>query len=321
MNNGLNSGRDAATPAGIPASGWKAIIIRTWNEMGSDNLSLIAAGVAFYGLLAVFPAITALVAISGLIYDPADLAQNLSRILSLAPASAADIISGQVNEVVAAQNDTLGLAAVVSLSLALYSASRGVANLITGLNIAYDQKETRGFIGLAALNLTMTVVLMLGFFLGIGAVVVLPGILGILDLGVVTEMLVQIMRWVVLLAFAAAGIGLLYRYGPNRSAPRMMWVMPGAIFACLTWLAASLAFSLYVENFASYNETFGALGGVIALLMWMWLSALIVLLGAELNAEAEYQTTYDTTVGPGMPMGDRGAVKADTVVGGKVYDR
>lgn len=306
-------GENAASPRDIPARGWWAILRRAYGEIGTDHVSLLAAGVAFYGLLALFPAITALLAISGLVLEPSDVTDQIDRLAAILPQEAADIILGQAVEVAGSQEAGLGLAAVVGILIALYSASKGVGSLIEGLNIAYDETETRGFIALTAVKLALTVFLVVGMILALSATLVLPGILAVIDLGATTEMLIGVARWALLFVLVTFGIATLYRFGPSRADAKLNWLLPGALVACTLWLVASIGLSVYVEHFASYNESFGTLSGVIILLMWLWLSTFVILFGAELNGEAEAQTRVDTTTGPEMPMGARGAVKADTL--------
>ncbi len=306
-------GEYAETPRAIPARGWWQLIRRAWAEVGKDHVSLVSAGVAFYGLLAIFPAITAILAISGLILEPDQVTGQFQTFAAVLPQEAAEIILDQAKEVAGSESAGLGLAALLALAIALYSASKGTGSLIESLNIAYDEAETRGFVRLTITKLALTVFLVLGLIGAICATLVLPGLFSIIDLGATTEFLIGLARWAVLLAFTVAGIAVVYRYAPDRDAAQWRWLTPGAIIACLLWIAASVGFSIYVENFASYNESFGALSGVIILLMWLWMSAFVILLGAEINAEAEAQTRADTTIGTDMPMGVRGAVKADTL--------
>lgn len=308
-------GRDAARPRDIPPAAWRMIAIRVWHKAGRDHIGLIAAGVAFYGLLALFPAITALMAISGLMFEPEQVTGQIETVTAFMPRNVARIVLDQAVEVAGSQKGGLGLAALFGLGVALYSASRGVASLIEGMNVAYDEAETRGIVRLTVTRLALTAILLLGLVFGLGATLVLPGILKLLALGPLTDILIGLTRWAVLLAMTVGGILILYRTAPDRASARWRWLWPGAILACVSWIAASAAFSLYVETFGSYNETFGALAGVIVLLMWLWLSAFVLLFGAEINAEAEAQVRPDSTTGPGMPLGLRGAVKADQLAG------
>ncbi|EAR49692.1 Ribonuclease BN [Oceanicola granulosus HTCC2516] len=268
---------------------------------------------AFYGLLALFPAITAMIAIAGLVMEPAQITEQLQALGGMLPQDAADILIGQAQEVAGSREGGLGLAAVLGILLALYSASKGVSSLMEGINVAYDEEDQRGFIKRTALTLALTLVLIVGIVLGLASTVVLPAVLNVVDLGPVTEILIAAFRWALLLVLAVGGFALLYRFAPDRSSARMKWLTPGAIVGCILWIVATVGFAIYADNFGSYNESFGALGGVIVLLMWLWLSSYAVLMGAEINSEIELQTRVDTTTGPPMPRGTRGAVKADNL--------
>ena len=308
----FREGKFAETPRAIPARGWWQIARRAWGEVSRDRISLTAAGIAFYGLLALFPAVTALLAISGLILEPENVANQIASIASMIPEQAAEIVVGQATEVAGSRQSGLGLAAVFGLLIALYSASKGVGSLMEGVNLAYDESESRGFLHLKATQIGLTVFLIVGVIFAIALTLGLPAVLAVVSLGAVAELLIGLARWVILLGAAFFAIAVIYRIAPCRSAAKWRWLTPGAVLACILWLLASIGFSIYAENFASYNETFGALTGVIVLLMWLWLSAFVILLGAELNAETEAQTGVDTTVGKAMPSGMRGAVKADS---------
>lgn len=309
------TGEFAMKPAEIPAMEWKDVIMRAWKDVGRDHVGLISAGIAFYGLLALFPAITALMALSGLVLSPEQVTAQIEAITALVPQGAAEIILDQATKVAGSQDAGLSVALAVSVSIALYSASKGVASLMEGINIAYDEEETRGFVRLTATKLGLTIFLLVGVVAGLGAVLILPGILSIVDLGATTEVLIGIGRWALLLVLTIAGIMMLYRVAPNRDPAQWSWLLPGASIACVLWLAASLGFAIYVENFSGYTESFGALAGVIVLLMWMWISAYVILLGAEINGEAEAQVRVDTTIGKPAARGARNAVKANEFVG------
>lgn len=306
-------GRNAETPTEIPAKGWKDIALRVKAELASDHVGLIAAGVAFYALMAIFPAITALMALGGLVLEPAEVTAQLESLAELMPKEAAQIILDQAVAVAGSEEAGLGLAFVLGLVLAIYSASKGMGSLMEGLNVAYDEQETRGFIAKTLWTLALTVFLIVGLILGLLAALAVPAVLGLIALPDWLETLLALSRWVILALMTVGGLAVLYRYGPSRDDAEWKWLSPGAIAACIIWIAASVGFSIYVSNFGSYNESFGSMAGVIILLMWLWISAFIVLLGAELNAETEAQTRTDTTVGPDQPMGTRGAEKADNL--------
>ena len=289
---GQPRGRDAASPGAIPWRGWKDILWRAWRETGEDHLGLIAAGVAFYGLLAVFPAIAVGVALAGLVTHPADFVDLLNDLSRFLPHEAARILVGQAREVAGARNGGLGLAALFGLGFAFWSASRGMASLIEGLNVTYDEVEKRGFVRRALTALALTLVLIAGTIVGLAATVIVPAGIRILGAGADPGWL-PALRWPILAFGTFLGLAILYRYGPSREQARWAWISPGAIVACGLWLGGTAGFAYYAGNFARYNQTFGTLGGAIVLLMWFWLSAYVVLLGAELNAEIEAQTGRD----------------------------
>ena len=279
----------AQSPTDMPRAQWAKVAKRTGAEIGRDRVSLIAAGIAFYGLLALFPGIAACMAIAGLVVQPDQVVSQLEQLSGMLPAEAADIIIGQAQDVAGSRQGGLGLAAVGGLLIAIYSASKGVASLIDGVNVAYGENETRGFIWLKTLTLLLTLFVIIGLLIGIAASVVVPAVLSALQLGPGFEWIVRIVTYAVLLILAVFGLAVIYRYGPDRARPRWRWVTPGAIVAAVGWFAGTVLFAWYVASFGSYNETFGALAGVVVLLMWMWVSAFIVLLGAEIDAELERQ--------------------------------
>ncbi len=307
----MSRGRHAEKPTTIPAKGWKDIALRVKAEMANDHVGLIAAGVAFYALLAIFPALTALLAIGGLLVEPSQIVDELQTLTSIMPEEVASIILSQAKGVAGSRQGGLGLAAVLGIVLALYSASKGVGSLIEGLNVAYDEEEERGFIWLKVITFGLTIGLIVGVLLAMALMMAVPAALAFVELGPVVEIVVTGASWLFMLFLVAAALSFLYRFGPDRDRPEWKWASPGSIVACVIWLIASVGFALYVSNFGSYNESFGSLAGVIVLLMWLWISAYIVMMGAELNAEMEAQTRYDTTVGADEPMGQRGAEKAD----------
>lgn len=306
-------GRQAETPTEIPAKGWKDIAFRLKDEIASDHVGLIAAGVAFYALLALFPAVTALMALSGLVLEPAEVTAQLENLTQLIPQEAAQIIMDQAVAVAGSNQSGLGVAFVIGLLLAIYSASKGMSSLMEGLNVAFDEEEERGFIKKTLWTLGLTLFLIFGLLLGLVAALAVPAILNIMSLPDWLATVLALSRWLILALMTVFGLAVIYRYGPCRDDAEWKWLSPGAIGACVIWIVASIGFAIYVRNFGSYNESFGSMAGVIILLMWLWISAFIVLLGAELNAEMEAQTSADTTVGPDEPMGTRGAEKADNL--------
>jgi membrane protein len=306
--------RPVKRPMGFATADWKAALWRVKDVVATHNLTLVAAGIAFYSMLALFPMIGALGAIYGFFADPSDIVRQMDFLDGIAPPQAIEIISAQATKVASTSSRALGIAALIGLAFALWSAKAGIGAAMTGMNIAYREEEKRSIVMILGTSFALTFALILVAAVALFVVVVAPAALSVLPLGMLTELLVNVLRWPVGLAAILFGIGLLYRYGPSRKGARVSWVTPGAIAAAALWLAGSAAFSWYVSNLASYNETYGPLGAVIGLLMWFYVSAFMVLIGAEINAELERQTSADTTTGPEKPMGQRGAVVADTCV-------
>ena len=306
-------GRNASTPADIPAKGWRDILWRVWAALGNDNVSIVAAGVAFYGMLAVFPAITSFVSLYGLLADPADVQSQFASLRGFIPDEAWSLMNRQLQAVASSSEKGLGIGAAIGLAIALWSGGAGIRALMTALNIAYHEVEKRSFVRFYGTAFLFTLAIVVIGIFSLGVIVVVPVALNLIKLGALTEALIKVTPWLVLAAVITVALGALYRYGASRSSPKTRWVSPGAILATVLWLLSSILFSFYVANFASYNQTYGSLGAVVILLMWFWISAYIVLLGAELNAEMEHQTSKDTTDGRPKPMGKRGAFVADHV--------
>jgi membrane protein len=307
-------GRQAESPSDIiPPPNWKDIILRVYQNIGKHRVIALAAGVAFYALLAIFPAIAALVAIYGFFADPATISAHLDSVAGLLPGGAIDIIRDQMTRIASHGKSTLGLTFAFGLGVSLWSANAGMKAIIDALNLVYNEEEKRGFIKLNVVSLTFTVLAIIFLLLSIAAIAVVPVVLAYVGLGAVTATLVNYGRWPILFIVVAAGLAALYRYGPSRSRPKWRWITWGSSFAAVAWMLVSLLFSWYAANFGSYNETYGSLGAVIGFMMWLWLSAIVLLLGAELDAEMEHQTAKDTTSGRPKPMGEPGAHMADTL--------
>ena len=304
-------GIHAEKPTEIPWRGWKQILKRAWAENKADNMPIIAGGVAFFGFLSLFPALIALLSLYGLVATPETVAQQVDDLSAQLPESAAKIIEEQLNAIVANSGSALTFGLIVSILAALWSASGGVGNLITAVNIAYDEVETRSFVKLKLMSLGLVLGSIVFVVITFGLVAVVPAVLDALPLGVVGTILAQVVRWVLLLAVFAGALAVLYRVAPDRDAPRFSWVSLGAVVVTVVWALVSVGFSLYVDNFGSYDKTYGAIAGVIVLMLWLYLTCYLVLLGAEINAEAEHQTAHDTTEGEPRPMGDRDAKMAD----------
>jgi membrane protein len=308
----LDRGQTAEKPSAIPRLGWWDILKRVKAEIAKDHVSVVSAGVAFFGLLAIFPAVAAVISIAGYFLDPADVVSQIDAIVALLPQNAASIIQDQIVKVTGGDETATGFAAIFGLVLALYGATKGVMTMMEGMNIAYDEAETRGFVRLYVTGIVLTLCLIFGLLVTFGFMIVLPVVIGFIGLPDTVETVILWVQWPLLACLTVLGIGVIYRFGPAREDAKWRWVSPGAVAATFLWLVGTVAFSFYAQNFGSYNETYGTLGGVIILLTWLWLSAFIVLAGAELNSEIEHQTRKDTTTGPARPMGERGAVKADT---------
>jgi membrane protein len=306
-------GRRASAPWHIPWKGWKDILWRTYEQITEDRLLAVAAGVVFYGLLALFPTITAFVSLYGLFAKASTIGEHLSLLAGLLPGGALDIVQEQINRIVQKGDAKLGFGFVFGLSLALWSSNAGMKAVMDALNVVYDENEKRSFIKLNLISLAFTLGALAALLVAIGAVVVLPLVLARFGLGDMTELLMRILRWPALFVVVLTGLAMIYRYGPSRIEPRWEWLAPGTLFATVAWLAGSALFSWYLSNFANYDATYGSLGAAIGLMMWMWLSVIVILFGAELNSEIEHQTARDTTVGPEKPLGARGAAMADTV--------
>lgn len=305
-------GRKAASPSEIPAKGWIDIGKRLFQEFGNDRVLLVAAGVTFYAILALFPAIGALVSIYGLVADPATINEQLASLQGVMPGGALDIIGEQVKRIAAKGGGALGLTAAFGILVSIWSANGGMKAIFDALNIVYDEKEKRNFIWLNLRSLTFTAGALLFVILALVGIVVVPAALAYLNLGSM-EWVIALARWPILLLVVLGSLALLYRYGPSREAAKWRWVTWGSGVASLLWVVVSALFSWYVSSFGNYNETYGSLGAVIGFMTWIWISTTIVLLGAELNAEMEHQTVADTTTGQPEELGARKAKVADTV--------
>jgi membrane protein len=310
---GLVPGEHAEAPTQIPARGWWQVVRRAFKEASADHVPMLAGGVAFFAFLAVFPALIAGLTLYGLVADPAQVAQQIESLATALPEDARPILLDQLNAVAAASNGALTTGLIISLLAALWSASSGTGNLMQAVNIAYDEDESRGFVKLRAVALALTLGALVFVLVTLTLVAVVPPLLESLQLGIVGTVVAQVVRWGLLLGLIIVALAVVYRVAPDRDAPRFSWVTTGAIVAAALWILGSVGFSLYVNNFGSYNKTYGALAGVVVLMLWLFLTSYIVLLGAEINAESERQTRRDTTTGEPVPMGQRRAVAADSV--------
>jgi membrane protein len=310
---GDGRGRQATSPTEIPGRGWKDILVRTRAEAKQDNVPLLAAGVAFYALLALIPALIALVLLYGIIADPADVQQQIGDLLGAAPTEVQDLVQTQLESIADQRSSALGIGAVASLLFALWSASSGTKQLIGAINAAYDETETRKFIPLRTLSLLLTVGAIVFLLATVALIAFLPSLVKTIGLGSIGHTVASIIRWPLLALLFIVALSVLYRFGPDRDDPEWRWASIGAVVATLLWLAGSALFSVYTANFASYGKTYGSLASVIVLMLWLLLTAYAIILGAELNAEIERQTERDTTEGRDLPLGQRDATAADTV--------
>jgi membrane protein len=310
---GSDRGRQARRPRELGLRGWWDVVRRVKTRLQDNHIAIIAGGVAFYAFLAIFPAIAALISVYGLFADPQQVEEQLVALGGVLPDAAKEILGDQMHRVAAASSTALSWGVVVSVLLAIWSANRGMRSLVEALHVAYGERDERGVLARYALTLSLTLGAILTALVAVGLVVSIPILLGHIGLDERTRAVVSLIRWPILALMLLAGLSVVYRHGPDREDPRWRWVSPGALVAVALWLVGSALMSVYVDNFGSYNETYGALGAVAVLLLWFFISAFIILLGAEINAEAERQTREDSTTGEPQPMGERGAHAADTL--------
>jgi membrane protein len=273
----------------------------------------VAAGVVFYALLALFPVVTALVSLYALFADVGGFRQQIDAVQSLLPSGAVGIVDKQIAELQAKGDASLSAGFAIGLGLALWSANAGMKAVIDALNVVYEEEEKRGFFKLTLISLAFTAGAIAALLIGVAAIVVVPLTLERIGLGSGATALIEWVRWPVLLVCLLGGFALLYRYGPSRENAQWRWLTVGSVVAALAWLAGSALFSYYLKHYANYDVTYGSLGTAIGLMMWLWMSAVVTLIGGELNAEIEHQTARDSTDGAPQPLGTRGATMADTV--------
>jgi membrane protein len=306
-------GRGASTPNEIPARGWKDILWRVLWSIPENRVLSTSGGVAFFALLAVFPAIATIVSLYGLVADTGTIRGHLSLLAGILPGGVLELIGEQITLIITQDSDTLSLAFVVGFLVALWSANSGVAALFDALNVVYGEKEKRSLLRFYSTTFLLTLGMVGVVILAITAVVVAPVALTFMGFVTSAEQLLAILRWPALLVVIFAWLAVAYRYGPSRRDAKWQWVVLGSAVAAILWLGASMLFSWYVANFDSYNKTYGSLGAGVGFMVWIWLSVVIVLLGAALNAEMEHQTAKDSTEGTPKPLGSRGAHMADHV--------
>jgi membrane protein len=306
-------GRDAEAPLDMPWPGWKAVLRRTWYQMISDRVSLAAAGCAFYATLALFPAISMLLSLYGLVFDPMTVEPHLEVLRGLLPSPAFSLIAERVHLLVTKPSSSLGISLLISAGVTVWSTTTGTKSLIAAINLAYEERENRSIIRYQVTAFGLTLLAVVGAVLGLAALVGLPAMLEILGAATNQKLILQAISLALTLVFVVLALSLIYRYGPCRNTAKWRWVTPGSVLATLLWVAASVLFSFYVSDIATYATTYGSLGAIVGLMMWFFVSAYVVLLGAELNAELELQTARDSTEGPPKPMGSRGAYVADRI--------
>jgi membrane protein len=306
-------GRHATAPWQIPWTGWKDVLWRVYASVNDNRLLAVAAGVVFYSLLAIFPAVAAFVSLYGLIADASTIDAHLSLASGVLPEGAVDLLHEQITKLTSKGGAKLSLGFVVGLCIALWSANAGMKATIDALNVVYDEKEKRSFVKLNLASLLFTLVAIFSLMVALGAVVIAPIVFSVVGLSSLFGLAIAVLRWPLLLVLAAIALAAIYRYGPSRREVRWQWLSVGSVAAALGWLLSSVLFSWYIASFGAYNATYGSLGAAVGMMMWMWISAIVILLGAQLNAEIEHQTARDSTVGVEKPLGRRGAVMADTV--------
>jgi membrane protein len=295
-----------------PARGWKDIALRLYQNIADDRIVAMAASVTFYAILALFPAIAALVALYGLFSDPRSIASHLAALSGVLPGGAMQVLGDEISRVAAQANSRLGLAFLIGLAMALWSANAGLKSLCDALNIVYKESEKRNFFRLNVASLAFTVGMVLFALIALTAIVVLPPMLDYFGVSSVAAQITRVGRWPVLLIVVMFGLSCLYRFAPSRTEPKWHWISWGSALAAVGWLIVSLLFTWYAANFGSYNKTYGSLGAIVGFMVWIWLSNIVILLGAEINAEIEYRTARDTTTGRAKPLGQRRAKMADT---------
>nr|WP_295886825.1 YihY/virulence factor BrkB family protein [uncultured Devosia sp.] len=310
-------GRQATAPVEIPGPGRLDIMWRLYRSIAQDRILLTAAGVAFYVLLALVPTLTAIVSIYGLFNNPSGVIDQVQMLVGIVPSGVLEIIRDQLVRLSAQSNNTLGLALIFSLVLALWSSSAGVKAMFEALNIAYGEEEKRSFLHLNGLALLFTFAAALAACLVAAVLLVLPNAMLFLPGGVGVEWAVRVASYCVLLLVVLAGLAALYRWGPSRQRAKWRWVTPGVILTVPLFGVVSGLFSWYVANFSDDNATYGSLGATIGLMTWLWITATLIIVGAEVNSEIEHQTALDSTTGPSEPLGQRGAYVADSV--GRVW--
>ena len=305
--------RHATSPFQIPWLGWKDVLSRTWVEIFDDRLLSVAASIAFFAILAIAPGVSVLLSIYGLVGDVSFRPDQLRTTLALSPDGAQQIVIDQAQRLSEHPQEKLSWTLLLSFAVAGWSANAAVKGLFDGLNVIYDEMEKRSFIKFNAISMMVTIGGILLLVCAMIIIAVAPAILLYLPIAAAVEAAITYLRWPIFYVFGAMAIAILYWIGPSRRPPRFIWVIPGALIAAFLWGVLSAAFSWYVARLGNYSAMYGSLATIIVFMTWLWISAAIVLLGAELNAELEHQTAQDTTIGRAKPLGGRGATVADNI--------
>jgi membrane protein len=309
----LSRGRRAQLPGDIPQRGWHDIVWRVVRAARRNRITMLAAGVAFYALLALFPTIAAVISLWGLLFDPYEAGQQLYEISRFMPPDAAELIDQQAQQVVESAESGSFLGALAGLLIAMFIASKGVAVLVIGLNVVYGETEKRSLLHRSTVLISLTFGLIFMTLVSLGFIAIVPVVVDTLAIDPPLDKILQWLRWPALLVLMSMLIALLYRYAPYRRSAQWSWLSYGTLLATAMWLLGSGGLSLYVRYFSTFSDLYGSLGAVVALMIWFWLSAFVVLFGAEVNCEMERQTYNDTTVGETRPLGEREAFAADTI--------
>lgn len=310
-------GRGATAPSEIPSRGWKDILVRVYANLSRHRVLALAAGMTYYCILAIFPALAAIVALYGLFSDPSTISTHLDQLSGFLPGGAIDIARDQLTRLSSKGSQSLGWTFLMGLAISLWSANAAMKSLFDTLNIVYGEQEKRGFLKLNAVSLGFTVGGILFVLAALGSIVAVPVLLNYVGLSRAADLLLRIGRWPMMYLVITFALAVVYRYGASRERPQWRWITWGSAIAALLWLCASGLFAFYASNFGKFNETYGSLGAIIGFMTWLWVSAIVILLGAEIDAEMEHQTVRDTTEGTAKPMGARGARVADTLGGGR----
>ena len=304
-------GEDAQWPHQIPFTGWIDIGKRSFHEMKSDNVQIVAAGVAFYFFLAVFPTIIATISVYSLVLEPDQIREQISKLSLILPEQAFGMIKEFLEPVIDKSKKEIGWGLAISVLISIWSANKGTSALFEGVNIAYDENDSRGIIKKNVLTLLFTLGGVVVGLISLLIVIFFPLLIKNIGLNPQIEHVITWFRWVLLGIIIVLSLSIVYKFAPNRRSPKLRWVSWGALLGSILWLAGSMLFSWYVSNFGSYDDLYGSFAAVAILMLWLFLTAFIILMGAEINSEMEHQTRYDTTIGMDKPMGERNAHHAD----------